>query len=121
MQNETVEGVVERVTYYRDETGYSVIRLRPHTFRGNQDLLTVVGNMPELQPGESVRLTGIWTSHREHGKQFRAISVEQMVPSTLEGLKRYLGSGLIKGVGPVTAKRIVDHFGLKTMDVLEGD
>ncbi len=127
MQHETLEGVVERVTYHSDETGYTVIRLRPNssqavrTGQTNQGLLTVVGTLPELQPGESVRLTGSWTSHREHGRQFRAESVEQMVPSTLEGLRRYLGSGLIKGVGPVTAKKIVDHYGLKTMDILESD
>ncbi len=122
MQQEILEGVVERITYYSDESGYTVFRLRPNKLRLGQnpnDLLTVVGTLPELQPGESVRLTGVWTSHREHGRQFRADSVEQTVPSTQEGLKRYLGSGLIKGVGPVTAKRIVDHFGMKTMDVLE--
>ena len=83
--------------------------------------LTVVGTLPELQPGESVRLPGSWTSHSDYGRQFRAESVEQMVPSTLEGLRRYLGSGLIKGVGPVTARKIVDHYGLKTMDILESD
>src|SRR5260221_13440994 len=133
MAQEILEGVVERITYYSDETGYTVIRLRPTPARFSeigsqaprrtdmQGLLTVVGTLPELQPGESVRLTGSWTSHREHGRQFRAESVEQMVPSTLEGLRRYLGSGLIKGVGPVTAKKIVDHYGLKTMDILESD
>src|SRR5579859_2778978 len=121
MEQEILEGVIERVTYYSDETGYTVVRLRPNNLRQSTNLLTVVGTLPELQPGESVRLTGNWTSHREHGKQFHDQSVEQMVPSTLEGLSRYLGSGLIKGVGPVTAQRIVDHFGLKTMDVLEQD
>src|SRR5258706_6185335 len=126
MQQETLEGVVERVTYHSDETGYTVIRLRPKGLRfgqsgSNQGLLTVVGTLPDLQPGESVRLHGAWTSHREHGRQFRAEIVEQMAPSTLEGLRRYLGSGLIKGVGPVTAKKIVDHYGLKTMDILEQD
>src|SRR5471032_180351 len=127
MQHEILEGVVERITYHNDETGYSVIRLKPNTSNAvrtgqtNQGLLTVVGTLPELQPGESVRLTGSWTSHSEYGRQFRAESVEQMVPSTLEGLRRYLGSGLIKGVGPVTAKKIVDHYGLNTMEVLESD
>jgi exodeoxyribonuclease V alpha subunit len=124
MQRETLEGIVERITYYSDESGYTVLRLRPDKprfgqLRHNDNLLTVVGTLPELQPGESVRLTGTWTTHKDHGKQFRAESVEQMPPSTLEGLRRYLGSGLIKGIGPVSAGRIVDHFGLKTMDVLE--
>ncbi len=123
MQRETLEGVIERITYYSDDSGYTVLRLRPskpHFGQARGDnLLTVVGTLPELQPGESVRLTGVWTSHREHGKQFRAESVEQMAPATLEGLRRYLGSGLIKGIGPVTATRIVDHFGLRTLDVLD--
>src|SRR5438045_3777971 len=120
MQQETLEGVVERITYYSDETGYSVLSLRPNRpLARPDDLLTVVGTLPEIQPGESVRLTGVWTSHKEHGKQFRADAVEQMAPATLEGLRRYLGSGLIKGIGPVTAKRIVEHFGLRTLDVLD--
>src|SRR5512136_1743781 len=121
MQQESLEGVVERITYYSDETGYTVLRLRPNKlpFGRADTLFTVVGTLPELQPGESVRLTGAWTTHREHGKQFRADSVEQMAPATLEGLRRYLGSGLIKGVGEVTARRIVDHFGLHTLDILD--
>src|SRR3954447_10041538 len=102
MQKETLEGVVERITYYSDETGYTVLRLKPNKVfaRRPDDLLTVVGTLPEIQPGESVRLTGVWTSHKEHGKQFKADSVEQMAPATLEGLQRYLGSGMIKGIGP---------------------
>jgi exodeoxyribonuclease V alpha subunit len=121
MQQETLEGVIERITYYSDESGYTVLRLRPDKpYRASSDgLLTVVGTLPELQPGEAVRLTGTWTSHREHGKQFRADAVEQMAPATLEGLRRYLGSGLIKGVGTKTANRIVDYFGMKTLDILE--
>src|SRR5579859_8011796 len=125
MTQEILQGVVERITYYNDESGYTVIRLRPESARqlrsGEGELLTVVGVLPELQVGESVRLSGAWMTHKEHGRQFKAESVEQTAPTTLEGLRRYLGSGLIKGVGPVTAKRIVEHFGLKTMDVLEQD
>lgn len=123
MQSETLEGAVERITYYNDENGYSVLRLRPDRPRfgqvGRDGLVTVVGNLPELQPGEMVRFTGTWVNHKEHGKQFQAQTVRQTIPATIEGLRRYLGSGLIKGVGPVTAKRIVDHFGLKAMDILE--
>jgi exodeoxyribonuclease V alpha subunit len=121
MQKETLEGVVERITYYSDETGYTVLRLKPNKVfaRRPDDLLTVVGTLPEIQPGESVRLTGVWTSHKEHGKQFKADSVEQMAPATLEGLQRYLGSGMIKGIGPELAKKIVKHFGMNTLDVLD--
>jgi exodeoxyribonuclease V alpha subunit len=75
--------------------------------------------MPELQPGESVRLQGEWTNHPRHGRQFRAEIVTQARPATVEAIERYLGSGLIKGVGPVTAKRIVDFFGEETLDVLD--
>src|SRR5579859_4299238 len=125
MAEETLEGTVERITFYNDENGYTVARVRPsrpHFGRADKDALyTVVGNLPELQPGESVRFGGRWSAHRDYGKQFEAASVEQMAPATLEGLRRYLGSGLIKGVGPVTAKKIVEHFGLSTMDILESD
>src|SRR5258708_34249150 len=118
-----LEGVVERVTYYSEESGYTVIRLRPnqpHFGRmGNDGLATVGGTLPELQPGESVRLAGEWISHRDYGKQFRADSVEQLAPATVEALRRYLGSGLTKGVGPVTAKKIVEAFGMDTLAVLE--
>jgi len=120
---ETLEGIVERVTYYSAETGYSVLHIKASRVNkgllGKDGLATAVGTLPEVQPRESVRLTGAWTTHKEHGNQFRADSVEQVAPATLEGLKRYLGSGLIKGVGPVTAGPIVDQFGLDTLTVLD--
>jgi exodeoxyribonuclease V alpha subunit len=123
LPQETLEGVVERITYYSDETGYSVLRIKPSKLRAGivarDGTLTVVGTLPELQPGESVRFHGQWVNHKEHGKQFQAARVEQMLPATIEGLRRYLGSGMIKGVGPVTAQRIVDHFGLNTLTVLD--
>ncbi len=116
MSIEHLEGIVERITFYNDENGYTVLRLHPNKLRrgqvGKDGLATVVGTLPELQPGESVRFTGGWTSHSEYGSQFRADSVEQMAPATVEGLRRYLGSGLIKGVGPVTARKVVAHFGM---------
>jgi exodeoxyribonuclease V alpha subunit len=120
---ETLEGVIERVTYYNQETGYSVLKIKPNKPRygvtARDGTVAVVGSLPELQPGESVRFTGQWVNHKEHGKQFQATKVDQMLPATVEGLKRYLGSGMIKGVGPVTAKRIVDHFGMQTLDILD--
>jgi exodeoxyribonuclease V alpha subunit len=117
-----LDGVVERITFYNAENGYTVLRLHPNRRSpqaGKDGLITVVGNLPELQPGESVRLAGEWTSHTDYGNQFRADQVEQMAPATVEGLRRYLGSGLIKGVGPVTAKRIVEKFGMDTLDILD--
>jgi exodeoxyribonuclease V alpha subunit len=117
---DSLTGSVERITYYNEETNYCVLRLRPdQLLLGRNDLVTVVGTMPELQPGESVRLQGEWTNHPRHGRQFRAEIVTQVRPATVEAIKRYLGSGLIKGVGPVTAKRIVDFFDKDTLDVLD--
>jgi len=120
MAADTLNGSVERITYYNDETNYCVLRLRPAQLRlGGEDLVTVVGTMPEVQPGESLRLDGEWTSHPRFGRQFRAETVTQVRPTTVEAIRRYLGSGLVKGIGPVTARRIVDHFELDTLDVLD--
>jgi exodeoxyribonuclease V alpha subunit len=123
---ETLQGSVERVTYYAGETGFSVIRIRPERRRQipmgaitPDGLVTVVGVLPEVNPGESLRLTGRWMSHAKHGLQFRAEHCEQMLPATVEGLRRYLGSGMIRGVGPVTAERIVRKFGTKTLEVID--
>ncbi len=127
MTLETLEGAVERITYYSPEDGYSVIRLAPTTplgfwsGRGEDGLVTVVGNLPDLVPGESVRLEGIWQTHASYGRQFRAQQVTRIAPATIEGIRRYLGSGLIKGIGPGIASRIVDHFGADTLEVLDRD
>ncbi len=124
-----ISGSVERITYYNAENGYSVIRLKPDTrgmlpFKyagGREALITVVGNLPEVNPGEWLKLTGKWTSHTKHGRQFQAEQCEQSLPATTEGIKRYLGSGLIRGIGPVMAERIVDTFGDHTLDVIDHD
>lgn len=117
---DTLTGSVERITFYSDETGYCVLRLRPHQLPlGRDQLVTVVGTMPELQPGESVRLQGEWSNHPQYGRQFRAEVVTQIRPADAEAIRRYLGSGLIKGIGPVTARKIVDTFGADTLDVLD--
>lgn len=118
---ETLEGNIERITYYNAESGYCVLRLSPHQPALNRKnvLITVVGTMPELQPGENIKITGTWSNHPVHGQQFKAETVMQMRPATLEGVRRYLGSGLIKGIGPVRAKMIVDFFGKNTLDVLD--
>ncbi len=117
---DTLSGSVERITYFNDETNYCVLRLRPHQLPlGRDQLITVVGNMPELQPGESVRLEGQWTNHPRHGRQFQAENVQQIRPANAEAIQRYLGSGLIKGIGPKTAEKIVAQFGEDTLDVLD--
>ncbi len=120
---DTLEGIVERITFYNAENGYTVLRLRPRGRAGplvaDQGLITVVGNLPEITPGESLKLRGQWTTHRDHGRQFKAETCEQVLPATVEGIRKYLGSGLIKGVGPVTAGRIAKKFGLETLEVLD--
>ncbi|MBN2469737.1 MAG: ATP-dependent RecD-like DNA helicase [Anaerolineae bacterium] len=119
---ETVKGTVERITYYNEENGYSVLRVKPEQLRlgtSRDGLLTVVGALPELQPGEAVEFTGEWVEDARYGQQFKAESVKQTVPATVEGMRRYLGSGLIRGIGPRTAEKIVDHFGLETLNVLD--
>lgn len=115
-----LEGSVERITYYNTETSYCVLRLQPNQLHlGRDQLVTVVGTMPEVQPGESVRLEGEWTSHPQYGRQFKAEIMTPVRPATAEAIGRYLGSGLIKGIGPVTAQRIVDFFGLETLEILD--
>ncbi len=126
--SDQLEGSVERVTYYAGETGFSVIRLLPAGRQyipqgavSRDGLVTVVGELPEVNPGESLRLIGQWTSHPQHGRQFRAERCEQVLPATVEGIRRYLGSGLIRGVGPVMAERIVREFGPNTLEVIDND
>jgi exodeoxyribonuclease V alpha subunit len=111
-----LDAVLERLTYVNEETGYTVARVA--TDRGS-DLLTVVGSLLGAQPGESLRLRGRWSSHPKFGKQFEVESYTTVLPATIQGIQRYLGSGLVKGIGPVFAERIVAHFGLETLDIIE--
>ncbi|MFF4230114.1 ATP-dependent RecD-like DNA helicase [Streptomyces sp. NPDC001820] len=112
-----VEGVLERITYANEETGYTVARV--DTGRGGADLLTVVGSLLGAQPGESLRMEGRWGSHAQYGKQFAVENYTTVLPATIQGIRRYLGSGLIKGIGPRIAERIVEHFGVDTLDIIE--
>lgn len=129
MSKDQISGSVERITYYNEENGYTVLRLNPDTkgmlpFKygsGRDALITVVGNLPELNPGEWLKLTGQWTAHARHGRQFQVELCEQSHPATVEGIKRYLGSGLVRGVGKVMAERIVDRFGVETLDVIDNE
>ncbi len=113
---EQLVGSVERITFRSEETFYSVVRLR---CRGQHDLVTAVGTFPQLSVGETLKMQGEWTLHPEYGRQFKVENYLAVAPATLTGLIKYLGSGLVKGVGPVTAQRIVEHFGLDTLDILE--
>ncbi|MFJ8074839.1 ATP-dependent RecD-like DNA helicase [Streptomyces sp. NPDC096176] len=115
-QPAVLEGVLERITYANEENGYTVARV--DTGRGG-DLLTVVGSLLGAQVGESLRMEGRWGSHPQYGKQFTVENYTTVLPATIQGIRRYLGSGLIKGIGPKIAERIVDHFGTDTLDVIE--
>ncbi|MBT2472248.1 ATP-dependent RecD-like DNA helicase [Streptomyces sp. ISL-66] len=117
VQPAVVEGVLERITYANEESGYTVARV--DTGRGAGDLLTVVGSLLGAQPGESLRMEGRWGSHPQYGKQFTVENYSTLLPATIQGIRRYLGSGLIKGIGPKIADRIVEHFGIDTLDVIE--
>jgi exodeoxyribonuclease V alpha subunit len=112
----TLEAVLERITYANEETGYTVARVATDR---SSDLLTVVGALLGAQPGESLRLRGRWASHPQYGRQFQVEAYDTMLPATIQGIRRYLGSGLIKGIGPRMAERIVDHFGQATLEVIE--
>ncbi|MGW1085703.1 SF1B family DNA helicase RecD2 [Streptomyces sp. NPDC002596] len=112
-----LEGVLERITYANEENGYTVARV--DTGRGAGDLLTVVGSLLGAQVGESLRMEGRWGSHSQYGKQFTVENYTTVLPATIQGIRRYLGSGLIKGIGPVMADRITTHFGVDTLDIIE--
>jgi len=112
----TLEAVLERITYANEENGYTVARVAT---RGSADLTTVVGNLLGAQPGESLRMRGLWKSHPQFGRQFEVRDYTTVLPATIQGIRRYLGSGLIKGIGPKMAERIVGHFDLDTLRVIE--
>ena len=112
----TISGYIERITYYNEENGFVVARLQE---KGKRELTTIVGNLAAVTPGESLKLTGKWVHNKKFGEQFQVETSEITVPASVIGIRKYLGSGMIKGVGPVLADRIVDKFGLDTLEVIE--
>ena len=115
---ENLVGILERITYRAADTGYTVARLQPH---GKKGLITLVGRLPDVQPGELLHLEGEWIEHRSHGRQFEVTRYRTAPPTSTEGIVRYLASGLLPGVGPVTAERIAETFGPATLDILDHD
>ncbi len=111
-----IKGHIERVTFSSDESGFSVCKLK---VKGEPDLVTIVGNMVNPVPGEFVELEGNWIMHAKFGNQFQVKTYTTLIPATQSGIQKYLGSGLIKGIGPVIAERIVNHFGIKSLDIIE--
>jgi exodeoxyribonuclease V alpha subunit len=111
-----LEGQVERITYTNEETGYTVAKLALSEVR---ESITIVGNLIAPVPGEMLKVKGAWLTHPKFGKQFKVTSHQSIVPATVIGIRKYLGSGLIKGIGPVMASRIVKQFGEKTLEIID--
>ncbi len=110
--------VVERITYQSPETGYSVLKCAVKNYN---DLVTVVGNLVDANVGSVLLIDGNWKVDTKYGRQFLAESWEETMPATVFGIEKYLGSGLIKGVGPKFAKKIVQQFGTDTLEIIETD
>ncbi len=111
-----LQGQIERITYSNEENGFTIARIK---VRGRRELVTVVGNVAAPIPGGILKMTGEWIQHPKYGEQFKIASCHIAVPATVTGIRKYLGSGMIKGVGPVIAERIVSTFGEKSLDVIE--
>jgi exodeoxyribonuclease V alpha subunit len=117
-QRVTLTGAVERITYTNPENGYTIARFHADKQLG---LITIVGALAEVHPGARLKIEGRWKTHPKYGEQFEIERYVEEMPATVEGIKRYLGSGLIKGIGPVMAKRIAEKFGRYTLEVIEND
>jgi exodeoxyribonuclease V alpha subunit len=113
-----LNGQIERITYCNEENGFTIARLKVF---GQKDLVTVVGNLMSPTPGAILKMKGEWSVHPKFGEQFKVVNYKTEVPATLYGIKKYLGSGLIKGIGPVMAGRIVKKFSKNTLDIIEHD
>src|SRR5216683_6877381 len=113
---EVLAGLVERVTFHNAENGFCVLRLKA---RGHRDLVTLVGHAAVVSAGEWINATGGWVNDRTHGQQFRAKFLKTAAPTSIDGIERYLASGMIRGIGPVYAKKLVRAFGEKVFDVIE--
>ena len=113
---EEIRGEIERITYSNEENGYSVIKVKVSS---QKELVTVVGNIIGVSSGEILKMKGEWVTDSKFGEQFKVINCRSEVPATIVGIERYLGSGLIKGIGPIMSKRIVKVFGEKTLDIIE--
>lgn len=116
LANDSVQGLVERVTYHNEENGFAVIKVKS---RGKKDLVTVIGNIASISPGEWLVAEGSWIRDRDHGLQLKCVRIQTSAPSSLEGIEKYLGSGMVKGIGPIYAKKMVEKFGEKIFDIID--
>ena len=113
---EVLAGLVERVTYHNEDNGFCVLRVKA---RGQRDLVTTIGHAATISAGEWVTASGTWQNDRTHGLQFRAQFLKTSAPTSIEGMEKYLSSGMIRGIGPVYAKRLIKAFGDRVFDVIE--
>ena len=113
---EVLAGLVDRVTFHNSENGFCVLRVKA---RGQRDLITLVGHAAMISAGEFVQASGGWVNDRTHGVQFRASFLKATAPTTVEGIEKYLGSGMIRGIGPVYARKLVRAFGEAVFDVIQ--
>lgn len=116
METSTIKGVVERITFQSPETGYTVLRFKASR---HNDLVTVVGMLMDVVVGTNLEINGVWKVDKKYGQQFEAHTWQEVMPATVYGIEKYLGSGLIKGIGPKYAKKIVAKFGADTLDIIE--
>ena len=110
-----LQGQIERITYTNEENGYTIARLKVY---GQKELVTITGTLMAAAPGEIIKMKGQWFNHPKYGEQFKIVHYKTAVPASVYGIRKYLGSGLIKGIGPVMAKRIVNQFGKDTLEVI---
>src|SRR5215831_16786693 len=115
---EVLTGLIERVTYQNAENGFCVLRVKA---RGHRDLVTLVGHAATIAAGEWITASGSWINDRTHGQQFKARFLKASAPTSVEGIEKYLASGMIRGIGPVYAKRLLRAFGEKVFDVIEAE
>ena len=111
-----LQGQIERITFTSEETGYTVAKINVY---GRRELVTIIGSIVNPTPGEIIKMKGEWGNHPKYGEQFKIVFCQTTTPASVHGIEKYLGSGLIKGIGPVMAKRIVKKFKEKTLDVIE--
>ncbi|WP_032114082.1 ATP-dependent RecD-like DNA helicase [Candidatus Paracaedibacter symbiosus] len=114
--HETISGLIERITFHNEETGFCVLKAK---VKSHKDLVTIVGSLPSVSAGEWVEAEGIWIQDRQYGQQFKSNKIHLTPPTTLDGIEKYLASGLIKGIGPVYAKKLVQAFGQEVFEIIE--
>jgi len=115
---ETLQGSIERVTFHSPESGFCVLKVK---VKGHKDLVTVTGSAATINPGEYIECTGNWFNDKNYGMQFKSTRLVPIQPTTLDGIEKYLGSGMVKGIGPHFARTLIKAFGDKVFDIIEND